>query len=72
MTGPCVAESVRGRPNAFGRNQPLASPDILSGECPVYPVVSTDRRNTFVKFLCGRAKFQSLPWTVIELTSDIV
>ena len=23
--------------SALGRKQPLASPDILSGECPVYP-----------------------------------
>ena len=36
------------------------------------PVISMDRRNTFIKFLCRRAKAQGFPWSIIQLTSNIV
>jgi len=37
LTNQDLTAAVCYAPSAFGRKQPLKSPDIRSGECPVYP-----------------------------------
>ena len=45
---------------------------LVLRRCPISGVVSTGRRNTGVKSLCGGFKLQGLTWSFIELTSHFV